>query len=117
MDGRIEANKTNDLKNSTRSNTAFVPRDDRESESELTLCDMYGSANMNGNFIRNVCRLHLATQLSMLRKANLLDKDPSSEVGSSSAFRSTTSMAKELALKEKSGSLSIIEKTEENSGK
>lgn len=81
-----------------------------ERENELTFKDMYGAENLNSQFIANMSRLHLATQMELLRKANHLDKKPKIESAS------TTSMAKELALTENSGSPELIEDLENNSG-
>ena len=87
-----------------------------ERDNELSFQDMYGIQNLNSQFIANVSRLHLATQLAILRKANLLEKEPKIE-SASTTYRASTTMAKELALTETSGTSDVIEEIENNCGK
>lgn len=72
MDGKLDARKAVECKSITRSSFAQMA-DEKDIENRLTFQDMYGVENVTGPFIRNVSRLHLDTQLKMLKKANLLD--------------------------------------------
>jgi len=125
LDGKLtDTAVPNDLKTITRSGLShhLKTRSSKsqnlcmERDNELSFQDMYGIQNLNSQFIANVSRLHLATQLAILRKANLLEKEPKIE-SASTTYRASTTMAKELALTETSGTSDVIEEIENNCGK
>lgn len=65
----------------------------------LSFQEMYGTEEIDSRFIHNVSRLHLATQLTMLKKANLLVEKSMENV---SAVDRNSTIAGRLALAEKS---------------
>lgn len=100
----------------TRSSASQYLHDERRTEKLITFEDMYGAENVNGEFIRNISRLPLATQLDLFQRAKRLEKEPKIE-SASTAYVGTTTMAKELALTENENieGPALIEGTENDS--
>lgn len=104
MEGRVEMRKCDYENTGDASEYADLQPDGEDKELvPLSFQDMYGTADIDSRFIHNVSRLHLATQLTMLRKANLLDKELDCSLcplHSSVSDRNST-LASRLALAEK----------------
>lgn len=83
-----------------------------ENDNRISFADMYGRENLSGEFIANVSRLPISTQLQILHKNKLLQKESMIE-SVCNAYRATLpvgtlangaskTVAKELALTENS---------------
>lgn len=89
LDGKLDQKAPTESKCVTRSsqNNNFgggCSNDDSDISAarngELGFVEMYGRENFNAAFLRNASRLHIGTQLTMLKKSNALRQDGGSEV-------------------------------------
>lgn len=88
LDGKLDHKAQTESKCVTRSsqnnNLGSNSNDDSEFSSapngELGFVEMYGRENFNAAFLRNASRLHIGTQLTMLKKTNMLHQGGVSEV-------------------------------------
>lgn len=89
LDGKLDQKTPTESKCVTRSsqNNNFgggCSNDDSDISAapngELGFVDMYGRENFNAAFLRNASRLHIGTQLTMLKKTNVLRQNGGSEV-------------------------------------
>lgn len=107
MEGRIEMrkeeNSNQDVANDPRyANSQAITEIGEEKSESLSFYDLYGTENIDSRFIQNVSRLHLATQLTMLKKANLLDKELDCPLRTKTCVGRNSTIANRLALAEKS---------------
>ncbi|KAL6968892.1 hypothetical protein U1Q18_048358 [Sarracenia purpurea var. burkii] len=107
MEGRIEMrkeeNSDQDVANDPRyANSQAITEIGEEKSESLSFYDLYGTENIDSRFIQNVSRLHLATQLTMLKKANLLDKELDCPLRTKTCVGRNSTIANRLALAEKS---------------
>lgn len=103
MEGRVEMKKS-PHDQGVRHEYSEVGLEDeskKHTQAPLSFQDMYGTDDIDSRFIQSVSRLPLATQLAMLRKANMLDKELDEPLHSASD-RNRSTIATRLALAEKS---------------